>query len=342
MKTLCFFEHGGLEVLRYQEVPDPEPGPGEVLVRVRACALNHLDIWVRRGWPGLKLPMPHWGGADVAGVVAASGPGVDGWPAGRRVVVDPGFSTTEDEFTRRGEPSLSPGFQILGEDRRGGLAEYLAVPAANLLPMPEGLDFPAAAAPLVVATTAWRMLVKRGGLRAGESVLIVGAGGGVNTMAVQIARLAGARVYVVAGNAAKAARAKELGADEAIDRSAVDWGREVLALTGRRGADLVVDNVGEATLATSLRVTARGGRIVLVGNTSGPFSRIDTRYLFARQISLIGSHLGSRQDLLEVTGLLWSGRLQPVIDRVLPLAEGREAFAILERGGQFGKLVLTP
>ncbi len=342
MNALCFFEHGGPEVLRHQEVPDPQPGPGEALVRVRACALNHLDIWVRRGWPALKLPMPHWGGADVAGVVAAAGPGVEGWPAGRRVVVDPGLSTVEDEFTRRGEPTLSPGYRILGEDRRGGLAELLAVPAANLLPMPDGLEFAEAAAPLVVALTAWRMLVKRGGLRAGESVLVVGAGGGVNSMAVQVARLAGARVIVVAGSAGKAARAGELGADEVIDRSAVDWGRAVLDLTGRRGVDLVVDNVGAATLATSVRVTARGGRIVIVGNTSGPQVTLDTRYLFARQISLIGSTLGGHQDFREVTALLWAGRLRPVIDRVLPLAEGREAFAALERGEVFGKLVLTP
>ena len=175
----------------------------------------------------------------------------------------------------------------------------------------------------MVAVTAWRMLIRRGGLRAGESVLIVGAGGGVNSMAVQIARLAGARVTVVAGNAEKAARAAELGADEVIDRSATDWGREVLERTGRRGMDLVVDNVGAATLAASMRVTARGGRIVVVGNTSGPLVSIDTRYLFARQISLIGSTLGSRQDLLEVTRLLWTGRLRPLIDRVLPLSEGR-------------------
>ncbi len=192
MKALCFHEHGELDVLRYEEVPDPEPGPGQVLIRVRACALNHLDIWVRRGWPGLKLQMPHWCGADVAGEIAALGEGVSGWEVGQRVVVDPGISTTVDEYTRRGEDSVSPGYVILGEQIRGGQAEYVVVPAENLMPIPEGWDFPQAAAPLLVSLTAWRMLIHRARLRAGESVLIIGAGGGVNSMAIQIAKLAGA------------------------------------------------------------------------------------------------------------------------------------------------------
>jgi NADPH:quinone reductase-like Zn-dependent oxidoreductase len=342
MKALCFYEHGGPDVLRYDKVEDPVPGPGEVLIKVKACGLNHLDIWVRRGWPGLKLDMPHWGGSDVAGVVAGMGPGVAGFHVGQRVVVDPGVDTVEDEYTRRGENSMSPGYHILGEQMRGGLAEYVVAQASNVMVMPEELDFPAAAAPLLVTLTAWRMLIHRARLRAGESVLVVGAGGGVNSMAVQIAKLAGATVYVVASNAQKAARALELGADYAVDRSKTDWGREIHRLTRKRGADVVVDNVGKATIDTSMRAVARGGRIIIVGNTSGPQAEIDIRYIFSKQISIIGSTMGTHQDFRTITSMLWSGRLIPLIDRVLPLSDGRQAFAAMERSNQFGKIVLVP
>ena len=342
MRALYFEEHGELDVIRYGDVPDPVPGPGEVLLRVRACGINHLDIWVRRGWPGLKLEMPHWCGADVAGEVVQLGEGVKGWEMGQRVVVDPGINRWEDEFTRRGEVSVSPGYNILGEHFRGGAAEYLAVPAQNLAAMPDGSDYPEAAAPLLVSLAAWRMLIHRAGLRPGESVLVVGAGGGVNSMAIQIAKLAGAKVYVVAGNQEKAERARALGADIILDRSAVNWGKEVHRLTGKRGVDVVVDNVGKATINTSMQVVARGGRIVIIGNTSGPHAEIDIRYIFGKQISLIGSTMGSHQDFNVVTGLLWEGKLRPVIDRVMPLSEGRGAYDIMERGGQFGKIVLVP
>jgi len=342
MKALYFQEHGDLDVIRHGEGPDPKPGPGEVLLRVRACGINHLDIWVRRGWPGLRLEMPHWCGADVAGEIVEVGKDVSGWQVGRRVVVDPGINTVEDEFTRRGEVSVSPGYYILGEHVRGGAAEFLAVPAVNLAAMPEDLDYPVAAAPLLVTLAAWRMLIHRAGLRAGESVLVVGAGGGVNSMAIQIAKLAGARVYVVAGNKEKADQAREFGPDVVMDRSQVDWGREIHRLTGKRGVDLVVDNVGKATLNTSMKAVARGGRIVIIGNTSGPQAEIDIRLIFGKQISLIGSTMGTHQDFREVTSLLWSGRLKPIIDRVMPLRDGKDAYGIMERGEQFGKIVLIP
>jgi NADPH:quinone reductase-like Zn-dependent oxidoreductase len=342
MKALCFHEHGSQDVLRYEEVPEPAVGPGQVLVEVKSCALNHLDIWVRKGWPGLKLEMPHWGGSDVAGVIARVGEGVEGWKEGERVVIDPGINAGEDELTRRGEHSVSPGYHILGEHIRGGLAQFVAAPAGNLMAIPDHVDFRTAAAPLLVTITAWRMLMHRAALRAGETVLIVGAGGGVNTMATQIAKLAGATVYVVASNARKAAQAYDLGADHVIDRSQVDWGREIMRLTDRRGADVVVDNVGAATLNTSMKAVARGGRIVIVGNTSGPEVEIDIRYIFSKQISIIGSLMGSHQDFREINGLLWSGRLRPVIDTVMPMSEGREAFAMMERSDQFGKIVLEP
>lgn len=342
MKAVYFERHGERDVLRYGEVPEPQAVPGSVVIRVRACALNYLDIWVRRGWPGLKLPMPHWCGADVAGEIAELGAGVSGWSVGDRVVADPGVNRVEDEFTRRGEASVSPGYRILGEHVRGGAAEYVAVPAANLEKMPETAGFTEAAAPLLVGLTAWRMLVHRAGLRAGESVLVVGSGGGVNSMSIQVAKLAGAFVIAVAGSAAKADKARALGADVAVDRSASDWEKEVAALTGRRGVDVVVDNVGQATLAASMRAVARGGRIVIVGNTSGPQTEIDLRYVFGKQISLIGSTMGSHQDFRVVTRLLAEGRLAPVIDRVMPLAEGVEAYRLMEEGGHFGKIVLQP
>lgn len=342
MKALCFDKHGGPEVIAYREVQTPKPGPGEVLIQVKACALNHLDIWVRRGWPGLVLEMPHWGGSDVAGLIERLGAGVTGWEVGQRVVVDPGINRFEDEYTRSGASSVSPGYQILGEHRRGGLAEYVAVPMDSLKAIPDGIDFATAAAPLLVTLTAWRMLIHRAGLRAGETVLIVGAGGGANTMATQIAKLAGARVFVVASNPGKAAAAYDLGADVVIDRSKVDWGKEIVRLTDKRGVDVVVDNVGAATLSTSMKVVARGGRIVIIGNTSGPEAQIDIRFIFGKQISLVGSTMGSHQDFHQVTDLLWSGRLKPVIDRIRPLKEGREAFALMERSEQFGKIVLEP
>ena len=343
MKALCFEEHGGPEVLRYMDVPDPPPpGPGEVLVRVRATTVNHLDIWVQRGWPHLELEMPHWGGADVSGIIEDLGRRVRDWEVGRRVVVNPGFNTREDEFTRRGDDSVSPGYRVFGENLRGGHAEYVLVPARSLVPMPDRLDFQSAAAPLLVTLAAWRMLIVRGRLRAGETVLVVGAGGGVNSMAIQIAKLAGATVYVVAGGARKASLAEELGADVVLDRNKVDWGREISRITEQRGVDVVVDNVGAATLETSMRAVARGGRIVIIGNTSGPQTQIDIRYIFGKQISLVGSTMGSHQDFLKVTALLWSGKLRPVIDRVMPLRDGIEACTLMEQGKLHGKIVLEP
>ncbi len=342
MKALYFDEHGELDVVKYGDVPDPKPGPGEVLVRVRACALNFLDIWVRRGWPGLKLEMPHWCGADVAGEIVELGENVADWQVGQRVVVDPGVNLFEDEYTRRGRDSVSPGYHILGEHRRGGAAEYLAISAGNLAGMPDSMDFPKAAAPLLVSLTAWRMLMHQAGLRAGETVLVVGAGGGVNSVAIQIAKLAGAFVYTVASNPDKAEQARQLGADVVLDRSQVNWGKEIFKLTSRRGVDVVVDNVGKATINTSMQAVARGGRIVIVGNTSGPQAEIDIRFIFGKQISLIGSTMGSHQDFRDVINLLWAGKIKPVVHQILPLSEGREAYKIMQEGKQFGKIVLAP
>ncbi len=309
---------------------------------MRACALNFFDVWVRRGWPGLNLEMPHWCGADVAGEIAGLGPDVSNWQVGQRVAVDPGINLSEDEFTRRGEDSVSPDYHILGEHVRGGAAEYLKVPQDNLAAIPGDIDFAEAAAPILVTLTAWRMLMHRAVLRAGESVLVVGAGGGVNSMAIQIAKLAGATVFVVASDPEKSERARQLGADVVLDRSRVNWGKEIYKLTAKRGVDVVVDNVGKATITTSMQAVARGGRIAIVGNTSGPKAEIDIRFIFGKQISLVGSTMGSHQDFHDVMDLLWDGRLKPVIHQVMPLSEGREAYQMMEAGQQFGKIVLTP
>lgn len=342
MKALCFYQHGDLDVLKYDDVADPVPGTGEVLVEVKACALNHLDLWVMRGWPGLSLEMPHWGGSDIAGVVVGLGEGVGGVKTGDRVVIDHGINPVEDEFTLSGEHSMSPRYMIIGENVRGGFARYVKAPAKNLVEIPGDIDFPQACAALLATLTAWRMLIARGKLRAGETVLIVGAGGGVNSASIQIAKLAGATVFVVASNAGKAERALELGADFVIDRSKVDWGKEFHRLTGRRGADLVVDNVGALTLSTSMSAAARGGRIVIVGNTSGPMAQIDVRMIFGKQISLIGSTMGTPKDFRDITRMLWSGRIRTVIEEVMPLSEGRRGFEMMERGEMFGKIVLAP
>lgn len=343
MKALYFNEHGAPEVLHYGDAPDPTPGPGEALVQVRAVALNHLDLWVRQGWPGLDLPKPHIGGSDVAGIVAAYGDAhgaASGPPVGTRVVIDPGVVTGEDEWTQRGEESVSPHYHILGESVRGGCAEYVTVPVRNLLPIPDGFDFPQAAAPILVGLTAWRMLTKRAGLKAGESVAIIGAGGGVNSIAIQIAKRLGAMVYAITSTPEKMHKATELGADVVINYREDDWSKKLYQLTGKRGVDVVVDNVGQATLPLSMRAVARGGRIVIVGNTSGPQAQIDVRLIFGKQISLIGSTMGSHQDFLDVMNLVWAGQLKPVIDRVMPLAEGRAAHELLASGQQFGKIVL--
>ncbi len=343
MKAIVFYRHGDPEVLEAAELPTPHPGPGEVRVRVRACAMNHLDLWVRRGIAALRLTMPHILGSDVAGVVDAVGPEVSGIEVGDRVVVNAMLSCGQCEFCLRGEDNRCRRGGILGEHVRGGYAEYVVVPARNVLKLPDGFPFEEAAAASLVFLTAWHMLIPRGNLRPGEDVLIVGAGGGVNTAALQIAKLAGARVIVVASNAEKAARARALGADHVIDRSQEpDWSRAVWQWTGKRGVDVVVDNVGQATWMQSIRALRPGGRLLVVGATSGPNPEdFDIRYVFSRQISILGSTMGTQGDFRTVMGLIFAGRLRPVIDRTLPLTvEGaREGHRLLESGTVFGKIV---
>lgn len=343
MKALVFHQHGEADVLHLEEdLPRPDPGEGEVQVRLHAAALNHLDIWVRRGWPGLRLDMPHIGGADGAGTISAVGPAVTGFAEGARVVICPGFATAADEFTRRGQHSLSPRFSILGESRSGTFAEYVTVPSEALMEMPEDADFEATAAVPLVFLTAWRMLITQARLRPGESVLVVGAGGGVNSAAIQIARLAGAEVFALTSSPEKMERARNLGADHVFDYRDGDWSTWIKEMTRKRGVDVVVDNVGKATFQDSLKVLCRGGRLLTVGNTSGPKVEVDIRFIFSKQLHIIGSTMGTPEEFHQVMTQVWAGKLSAVIDRVLPLAEGREAHLLLEQGVQFGKVVLTP
>ncbi len=340
MKAVFFYEHGGPEVLRYGDLPTPEPAAGEVLVRLRAAALNRLDLWVREGWPGIRLTYPHILGADGAGEVAALGAGVTGWEVGQRVVVNPNIGCGECEFCLAGQDNRCDHWQLLGETRAGTYAEYVVVPARNLLALPDGFGYHEAAAAALVFQTAWHSLVTRGQLRAGEWVLVVGASGGVNTASIQIAKLAGCQVLVVGSNAEKLALAEALGADFLIDRSQTDnWAKEVYRLTGKRGVDVVVDNVG-TTFPLSFRAARKGGRILTVGNTGGPKFQIDNRYIFGKHLSVIGSTMSPQSDFREVMRLVFAGKLRPVLDRTFPLAEARAAQERLASGKQMGKITL--
>ena len=341
MKAVLFHKHGGPEVLEYKDFPTPEPGPGEALVRLKAAALNGLDLWVRAGWPGIKLEYPHIPGADGAGEVVALGSGVTNRAIGERVVINSNLGCGKCEACLAGFDNRCRAWGLLGETRRGTYAEYVAVPARNLVLLPEGFDERSAAAAALVFHTAWHSLIARGGLRAGESVLVVGASGGVNTACIQIAKLTGATVYVVGSNAEKLSIAESLGADHLIDRSQEEnWPKIVYQLTGKRGVDVVVDNVG-ITFPLSFRAACKGGRILTVGNTGGSTVEIDNRFIFAKHLSLIGSTMGTQKDFKAVMELVFAGRLKPVLDRSFPLAEARAAQERLEKGEQMGKITLA-
>ncbi len=338
MKAIRFHEHGGLDVLRYEEVPDPEIGPGEVLVRVGACALNHLDLWQRRGLPGLRLP--HSPGSDVAGeVVRADGADV---PRGLRVMLQPGLSCGQCAQCLSGTDNLCSGYDVLGYRSEGGYAELVKVPVRNLIPIPDSVGFREAAAFPLTFLTAWHMLITRAGLRAGETVLVLAAGSGVGQAAVQIARLHGAQVFATAGSDEKLARARTLGAHEVINHYTQDIAEEVRKLTSRRGVDVVVEHVGQATWDKSVKSLARGGRLVTCGATSGSAASIDLRHLFARQLSLLGSYMGTKGELLQAAQLFFAGQLTPVVDRAFPLEAAAEAQRRLEERQHFGKVVLEP
>ncbi len=342
MDAVVLHEHGGPEVLRYESVDLPEPGPGQVRVAVKAVALNHLDLWVRRGGPAFRLDYPHRLGSDVAGVIDAVGPGVTGVEVGARTVVQPGVSCGVCPACLHGDDNLCRRYRILGENTQGGYGQFLVVPWANIAPYPGELPFEEAAASLLTFLTAWQMMVKKAAVRPGETVLVQGAGSGVGVAAMQIARLFNARVIATAGSDEKLAKARELGADEAINYRTTDFVKEVKKLTGKRGADVVIEHVGGETFSKSILATRNGGRVVTCGATAGFEATVDLRHVFFRQISLLGSTMGSKSDLLQALEHIAAGRMRPVVHCTLPLRDAAKAHQILEDRKAFGKVVLVP
>ena len=342
MKAVVFDRFGGPEVLEPRELPDPTPRAGEVVVRVRACGINHLDLWVRDGLPGLAPEMPHVLGSDVVGEVIAAGAGVTSKHPGERVWVHPTLSCGECPACRAGDDNLCRHHDVLGRGRNGGYAERVAVPEANCLPYPGELPWEQAAAMPLVFLPAWHMLVGRARVCAGEDVLVVGAGSGVGSAAIQVAKLHGARVIATAGSAAKLERARALGADATIDHATQDVAVEARALTGRKGVEVVCEHVGGRIFEAGVAALAKNGRLVTCGATIGGKVTLDVNQLFGRHLALYGSWMGTRAESLAVITQVRAGRLVPVVDSVLPLAEARRAHERIAAREQFGKLVLVP
>jgi NADPH:quinone reductase-like Zn-dependent oxidoreductase len=340
MRAGIFHENGGPEVLRIEEVERPEPGAGEVLVRVAACGLNHLDLWIRRGLP-IDTTMPHIGGSDIAGTVVETGAGVEQFGGGERVVVNPSLWCGKCRECLKGEQSLCETYRIVGEHTDGGFAEYVAVPAQNCHSLPDGFSFEEAAALPISYQTAWRALVTRAAVRAGEDVLVLGASGGTAIAAIQIAKLAGARVFAVTSGQEKVQRLQALGADFVYDREQVDFSRAVHQETGRRGVDVVVENVGEATWKGSVRSLARGGRLVTYGATTGHRGETDLRLLFWKQLQLIGTTMANVAEFRAMLDAAFRRDIVPVIDSVMPLHSLADAHERLEAGGQLGKVIVS-
>ena len=342
MKAVQFADHGDRDVIEYGEFPDPEPDRGEVLIDVKAGALNHLDIWTRRGMPGIDLDMPHVPGSDAAGVVETVGEGVTRFEPGDRVAVSAGVSCGDCEFCRNGEESLCVSFHIIGEHVRGVHGEKATVPEANLVPVPDGVDWEVAGSASLVFQTAWRMLQTRADIEAGEKVLVLGASGGVGHAAVQIADHAGCEVFATASSEEKLSHAEDCGADHVIDYEANDFAEEINALTRKRGVDVVVDHVGEATYPDSLKSMAKGGRLVTCGATTGGNPGAGLNRIFWNQLSVIGSTMATPGEVDDVLDLVWDGTFEPRVREVLPMSEAERAHEMIENREGFGKVVVRP
>jgi NADPH:quinone reductase-like Zn-dependent oxidoreductase len=342
MQAVQFSEHGDTDVIEYGDFPDPEPDDDEVLVDVKAAALNHLDIWTRRGLPGIDLEMPHIPGSDAAGVVTAVGDDVSRFAEGDHVAVSAGVNCGHCEFCRDGEPTMCVNFHILGEHVRGVHAEQAAVPADNLVPVPDHVDWEVAGSASLVFQTAWRMLVTRADLQPGESVLVLGASGGVGHAALQIADYLGATVYATASSEEKLEYASELGAEEVINYETDNFADEISDITGRRGVDVVVDHIGAATWQDSLKSLAKGGKIVTCGATTGPNPETDVNRIFWNQLEVIGSTMGTPGEVDDVLELVWEGELEPRIRETLPMSETARAHEMLQDREGFGKVVTIP
>jgi len=340
MKAVRIHQFGGPEVLTYEDVPDPQPRKDQVLVRVRACSLNHLDVWVRKGLPGVKLP--HILGSDVAGELVEVGEYVSGFKTGQRVLLAPMHYCGHCAKCVAGLQNQCREFTVLGNAVDGGNCELIAAPAASVIPIPESLDFNQAASVPLVFVTAWHMLVGRAGIRPGQTILVLGAGSGVGIAAIQIAKLFHCRVITTAGSEAKLAKGRELGADYGIDHYKQKISDEVRKITNKEGVDIVVEHVGAATWDESVKSLKTAGMLVTCGATTGPNVGIDLRHLFARQLSLLGSYMGTMGELHQVLKHVFAGRLKPVVDRTFPLGEIRSAHEYLEKSQMFGKIVVNP
>jgi NADPH:quinone reductase-like Zn-dependent oxidoreductase len=340
MKAIVFHEFGGPEKLRYEDVPEPKINETEALIRVRACALNHLDIWARAGTRGERIPMPHISGSDISGEIAKVGNLVKNHNLGDKVLIAPGISDGTCEYCTSGWDSLCEEYKIIGYETQGGYAEYVSVPAQNILSIPDKLNFEEAASVPLVFLTAWHMLTTRSHLTAGETVLVWGAGSGVGSAAIQVAKVLGAKVIATAGNDVKLEKARKLGADWTINHHSQDVPSEVKRVTNGKKANVVFDHIGQATWEKSMRSMAPGGRLVNCGVTSGGKAEIDIRYIFVRQFSLMGSYMGGRGELLKVLTFFEDGELKPVVDSVFPLKEAAAAQSRMEKSEHFGKIVL--
>jgi NADPH:quinone reductase-like Zn-dependent oxidoreductase len=342
MKAVIFKQHGGPDVLEYADVPEPTIKADEVLVEVKACALNHLDVWTRGGLPGVEIPLPHILGNDIAGVVREAGNLVSWVRSGDEVLLHPGVSCGHCAECLSGRDNLCRDYDILGYRRNGGYAELVAAPAVNVIPKPQNLSWEEAAALPLVTVTAWHMLVTRASVLPGEDVLVHAAGSGVGSMGIQIAKLRGARVIATASSEEKLVKAKELGADEVVNYSQEDWPKEVKRLTNRRGVDVVFEHTGTATWAGSVASLKTGGRLVTCGATSGFAAQTDLRQVFYRHLTILGSFMGSKSELLEAMKFIESGKILAVVDQTLPLREAKKAHELMKDRLQFGKLVLIP
>jgi NADPH:quinone reductase-like Zn-dependent oxidoreductase len=342
MKAVICEQHGGPEVLKLTEVADPQIKANEVLIEVRACALNHLDVWVRGGLPGIKIPLPHILGNDVAGVVRKVGGLVTWVKPGDEVLLQPGVSCGHCRECLAGRDNFCDEYDIIGYRRDGGYAELVSAPAVNVIPKPKNLSWPEAAALPLVTLTAWHMLVSQARLQPGEDVLVHAAGSGVGSVGIQIAKLRGARVIATASSDEKLAKARELGADETINYTRDDWPKEVKRLTNGKGVDVVFEHTGAATWAGSIVSLKKGGRLVTCGATSGYDARTDLRQVFYRHLTILGSMMGAKAELLDAMKFVESGQIRAVVDRTLPLAEAQKAHELMEERAQFGKIVLTP
>ncbi len=340
MKAVRIHDFGGPEVLKYEDVPDPELRKDYVMVRIHACALNHLDLWVRKGLPGVKLP--HILGSDIAGEVAECGEYISDLKPGTRVLLSPMLFCGHCEQCNSGRQNFCPQFAVLGNNAEGGNCELIAVPRASVIPVPDSLGYVDAASVPLVFLTAWHMLVGNARLRAGQTVLVLGAGSGVGSAAIQICKMLGAEVIATAGDERKLAKAREMGADHTIDHYQQKISSEVKRITSKRGVDIVFEHVGTATWAESIKSLKYGGTLVTCGATTGFDASLDLRVLFARQLSFHGSYMGSMGELDEAMKHVFAGKLKPVVDRTFPLSETRAAHEYLASGEQFGKVVVTP